>query len=450
MLDIPDLAAQWGKIFGGINEINTFRGTTLYTRADTISALYTTAAEQRLASEGLYSQVVSADSGLDTTVQFFFNMSKETLKVASVEDSEFPIALDDDTLLAKLINDAVAQAQTFQLPTVQIGGASTVNATGVTTLQGAPFGNGVIVGTIINPRTGVVKYYSYEETIRLTCSVDSYTGGATAGQETFAVQSFASVDVLDSEWPKGSGVNTTMQSAGTNVGTLIANAYFDTWLTSNANTPTDWTVNVLVPGTTLFQSTDAYSSPYAATLTAAIVNSELIQPINGLQGNQNYVAGIRVKRATAITGGVLTVALRDASGTILTNALGSNMSFTVALTGSSGAYILTTSVFSVPRGFSTPAYLSLKITTAMNAAESIRLDNVELIPMQSTYVGGPDIAFVPGNVGWAFNDTYTFAVTNSADTGSFVKLFDRLYNTRARDLDLPVAGSPTISDSLIS
>lgn len=450
MLNIPDLATKWGHIFAGENQVDTFRGTTLVARADLIAADYTTAAEQRLAADGLYSQVQSVDSGLNSTIDFFFNMAKQTLIVASQLDVNYPIATDDDTMIAKLVNDMVAQAQTFQLPTIQIGGAASSAATPVTTLQGAPFGTGTIVGTIIEPRTAVVRYYTYAETIRLTCTADSYVDGATAGQETFTVQSYSSVDNDTSGWPKGSNVNTTFQSAGSNVGTLINNAYFDNWDSTTPNTLLSWTVKNLTPSVDIFQdATDNYVGLYAVKLLAAGLNAEITQLVNGLTGIKNYLLALRIKRITAVTGGVITVALRDANGVILQDAGGNNMSFTYALTGAPGAYVLTWHVCSVPRGFPTQVFCSIKVTTAMNPAEAVGLATAEFVPMQNLYLGGPDIGFLPGNIGWADHDMYTFATTTTASKATFVKNMDRLYNTRAKGVDLPVALAPTISDALI-
>jgi hypothetical protein len=85
----------------------------------------------------------------------------------------------------------------------------------------------------------------------------------------------------------------------------------------------------------------------------------------------------------------------------------------------------------------------------MNPAESIELATSEFVQMQNTYTGGPDIGFLPGSIGWSDFDKYSFAVTNTATKASFVKVFDRLYNTRARGIALPVALVPTISDALI-
>lgn len=449
MLNISNLATKWGHIFAGINEFNTFRGTTIDTRADLIASTYTTAAEQRLATSGLYTQMVSADSILQDTVDYFFTLSKTTLLVASLQDSQFPIATDDTTLFVKLINDMIAQADTFQEPTIQIGGADIIAATSITTLEGSPYGNGVIVGTIIEPRTGVQKYFSYAETISLVCSIDSYNGGATSGQESFAVNSFAAVNTDDSGWPKGSGTGTTLQSSPSSSSNLYSNAYFDSWDDTDPNLVNDWVTVGLTPGTTIFQSTDAYVGSYSCKLTAAPLNSELYQDLSGLTGSTNYLAAIRIKRVTAITGGVVTYALRDDLGNILNDAAGNPMSFDYALTGVAGDFVLTWQVFSVPRGYPDPTRLSIKVTTAMNAAETIELATTELIQMDTLYTGGPDVAFLPGNVGWAQNDSYELVVTSTADTTTFVGNLLRLYPTIAPSYDIPVAAIPTISDALI-
>jgi len=452
MINVTDLATQWGKVFGGINEINTFRGTTMYTRVDTIAALYESAAEQRLAAEGLYNQALSIDSGFNPAVSFFMTMSKETLKVAAVEDSNYPIATDDETLYKKLVSDALGTAETFQRPTVSFNGGTGLQSFSiVTTLQGNPYGTGTIVGTPIDPATGLIRNFIYPEVIRAVCTVDSYNGGATAGQESFQVQGYAAVDTLNAEWPKGSGVNTTIQAFPTTTGTLISNPYFDTWDSVNVNQPGSWELGGgLIAGTNVAQSSDAYIAPYSMRITAAPLNSYFRQQIIGLTGPQNYALTFRVKHVTAIISGVITYALRDAAGTILTDALGNNISGTVSLVGGAGTWAMSRLLVSVPRAFPTTVYLTFTFTTAMAVAETVGIDTVEFIPMLSLYSGGPDIAFIRGDLSWAQNDTLEATVLNNATTASFIRVIDRLYGQYAKVTPPPTAAVPTISDALIS
>src|SRR5262245_18825395 len=451
MLDIPDLAGKWGHIFGGVNQIDVFRGQTLKTRADTISADYTTAAEQRIAADGLYSQILAADLNFESTIQFFFNMAKNTLLSASINDVDFPTTPDEDTLINKLIQDMVNQSQTFQLPTITINGLGTMEqGTPVPAVRGAPYGNGVIVTTVTEPRTGVSRYYTYAETISCTCAADSYVDGVQAGQETFLVQSFASVDFLNSQWPKGSGINTTYQSSTGATSTLIANSYFEDWDQTIPDTILNWTLVNLTPSTDFFKSTDPYTGVYAVRLTGAGAGAELKQNVVNLIGDKNYAFGIRIKRPNAVTGGIITVTLRNPDGTVLTDILGNQISIAIALTGAEGNYILSWTVFNVPPGFQTPISFSIRVTTAIPAGQSVLIDTVVFSQMINLYTGGPDIAFFPGNKAWARADKYKFDIATSATKASFVKLMDRLYNVRAREVDLPVATTPTISDGLIT
>jgi len=85
----------------------------------------------------------------------------------------------------------------------------------------------------------------------------------------------------------------------------------------------------------------------------------------------------------------------------------------------------------------------------MVAAESILIDTVELIPMNNLYVGGPDYAFLPGNVGWAKNDTYTLEVANTGGKTTFVGCLNRLYGVGATAVDLPVNVAPSEADTKI-
>lgn len=449
-LNITTLTTRWGKEFGGINEVNTFRGTTLLTRADTISALYTTAAAQRIVVGSLYDDTQAASDDLISIYNTYVGIVRNTLIRMSQDDSVYPIATDDVTMLSKLIADMASQTESFLTPTVTIGGASFANATAVTTELGAPKGNGTIVGSIVEPRTGKVKIYTIPETVRIVCTTDSYTGGATGGFESFQVDGEGAVDTTDPLWPTGSGANLTMSSSTSENSALVSNAYFNSWDSVSTNTILNWTTTNLTVGTTITRSADSYEGNYAVALTGAILNGELSQTVTGLVGATNYVLGLRMKRPGTITAGVITVALRDAAGTILQDAAGNDLKFTISLTGASGSYTLTSACVALQRSFPTTVKASIKVTTAMTGGETVLLDTFEIQPMQSLYTGGPDIAFLPGSTGWAARDTYTFVVANNAGTTTFIRDIDRVYDIKSLSLDLPVNVSPTVSNGLIS
>ena len=451
MLNIGTLTTRWGKEFGGVNEVNVFRGTTLNDRADDISALYTTAAAQAIVIGDLYQETKDAADGLVDIYNTYVTIARNTLIQMCIDDSTYPIATDDTTVLKKLIADMAAQAESFQTPTVTIGGSATfVNATPVTTELGAPEGDGTIIGSIIEPRTGAPKIYPVPETVRLVCASDSYSDGQTPGFETFNVDGEGAVPTTDPTWATGSGASTQMTSATTENSSLISNAYFNNWDSVSTNEIESWDTANLTPGSTISRSASAYVGSYAVALTGAPINAELSQTVVNLTGAQNYAVALRVQRPGVITAGVITVSLRDSGGTILQDAAGNNLSFTISLAGGAGSYFLTGATFALQRAFPTTVKASIRVTTAMTGGETVLLDTFELQPMQSLYTGGPDIGFFPGSTSWADRDTYTFAVANNASTTTFIRNIDRVYDIKSLQLDLPVSGSPTVNNNLIS
>jgi hypothetical protein len=450
MLDIGVLTTRWGTIFGGINEYNVFRGTTILTRTDNINALYPDAAEQRIVVDDLYTRTQIINDSMQPIVQYFQTMAANTLVVMCADDlGTLPNTLSLTDCLNKLVEDMTTQSETFELPTVTIGGATSAAATPVTTLLGPPTGNGVIIGSVINPKTAVIRYNSYEELIRVICTSDVYGTGGQSGQESFDVTGgLDTPSRLNADWPRGSGSRTSVSSTSMPDSGLVRNAYFDNW--TETNIPDNWTLFNLSAGTTIQRSTDKYSGEYAVQLTGAGSGAEIRQQVTGLQSNTNYVIGIRMKRPGTITGGVITIGLCDETGTIVQDAAGNNLSTTLALTGSAGDYALTYAVLPVPKSYATPVHVFVRVTTTMVGGESVLLDNFEFRPMTELYPDGPTVAAIPGSIGWAVGDTYTFSVANSAGVDTFVRNLDRIFNISDLDIPVPVSGTPTVLDSLIS
>jgi hypothetical protein len=87
----------------------------------------------------------------------------------------------------------------------------------------------------------------------------------------------------------------------------------------------------------------------------------------------------------------------------------------------------------------------------MAPGESILVATAEIRPMTQIYNSGPDIALIPGNIGWAQGDTYQFTFNNTAGVGTFIRNLDRVYQaSQYLTLDIPVSDYPTISDTLIA
>jgi hypothetical protein len=453
MLDIPVLAVKWGKIFKGVNTFNLFRGTELYDRADEVNAEFPDAAEQRVVVDNLYDLTTQLDGTVGGLSTYYVGMSRDTLSQSCIDDSVTPSGQSETAYITKLITDMLATtpSASFLLPDVTIGGAETAEGTDVATLAGLPYGDGILVGTIIDPIVCIPRLFPFTETLQFSCISDSYTSGVTAGRESFSVTSELAAPIDGPYWPGGSGLSQSIQGQPSVDSTLFGNAYFEEWGSPVTNTPADWALSNLVAGTTITRSSEAYTGDYAASFNAAITNAEVYQTISGLTGGRNYLVAFRYRRLTDITTGVVTLALRTAAGAVIDNAAGDPLSLVVSVTGGLGPdYEVAYAVFSVPRGFAASPRISLRFTTAMTAAESVLIDTVELILMESLYVGGPDVALLSGTVGWAVGDTYTLAVSNNASTDTFLRNIQRAYPGVAVAFNWPVSATPTISNDLIT
>ncbi len=447
-LDIASLTDRWGKEFGSVNVINEFRGVTIYDRADEVNALFPNAADQRIVVDNLYDQTVAADQNIASLASVYESIAQRTLETMCQDDlAELPTANTDTAYLNKLINDMIVGNQTFQLPTVAIGGdPASAEAIAVTTMVGLPTGNGLFIGVIVNPYTGVALYYSFEETLRFICTNDVLSSDTT----TFTVSGTTAVDSTDALWPTGSGASITVDQSSTDL-TLVPNADFQTWETSDTDTPSSWVLDILDPGTTIKRETDPYIGTYNAQLVAALINSSLTQDIV-LTANTNYLVGIRHKNIAIVTTGEITLAFTDADGVPLQDQLGNNLETAIDLTGGIDTdYSTSWALFSVPKTVvTTTPKISIKVMTAFDGAAVVNIANLIVKPFVEVYANGPQVITVPGNINAAIGDTYSLAVENSAGVDTFVRCLDRLYGLRTLRVDLPVDPSPTILDSKIS
>src|SRR3990167_9199439 len=85
-------------------------------------------------------------------------------------------------------------------------------------------GNGAVVASVRRPLDGVVLENAFAENLTLTCNQDSYTGGATAGNESLSLTGTGSQSNLFAfNWPLGSNSSTgSLEIVGDSSSTLTA------------------------------------------------------------------------------------------------------------------------------------------------------------------------------------------------------------------------------------
>lgn len=447
-LNIDALSTRWGKEFGSVNAINTFRGTTIFDRADDVNALYTAAADQRIVVDNLYDRTLGAENEMGTLAMYYEDIARRTLQKMCQDDTT-SLAITDDSYgyLTKMINDMVVADDSFLYPTVTVGGSTSSEATEVNTVSGAPTGDGLMITSVVNPYTGKTLYYSYAESLRFICVSDIANSEVTI----FQVSGTTPLAVSDANWPAGSGAVINVDQLPTDLG-FLPNADFETWSGEGDNTPGNWAIQTFVPGTTLKKNVSFYTGLYNAQFVGAAAGCELLQDV-ALSTNTNYLVGIRLLRTDAATAGVITIGIVEAigGGSYIQDAAGDDLKLTIALTGDADTdYQTYWAVLPVPQALPKTVKISLRISTSMAAAERLEVDDFIIKPLLELYTYGPQVVAYPGSINAAAGDRYVTSVANNASTLTFIRNIDRLYNARENRLEFPVSASPTISNGLIS
>lgn len=443
------LFVRLGKIIDLINQINTHRSTTLITevqdiddeyaddRRDLLDDLYSQAALYRGSSDSFLAQL--NDLASNTIIQMVYDdmgLTPQTIEAAMVELIRQMEASSDDV-------DASAIAAT---PAYDAGNN----------------GDGKAAAAVMDGESRSMQY-ALAETVALTCSSDSQTGGVTQGQEVFTAVGEAAVDPLTPEWPDGSGasVEVTVISAGEDAGNnLLTNGDFEDFTV--ANDPDQWALDTGTAGGTIFEVGDPnqylgtkalYFDGNGAQLTriSQVFDNAGSGTAGVLLPNTVYAVNVVTKVDVVPAAGVLRVSLQDSTDTILTDDAGTAQSFTISLPGETTTYAQHPNTFRTPRVIPDGCQFVIELTTALSNGSNVYIDEVAMAPATQLYAGGPFLGIFPGAEKWALGDRITLAVTNDA-AGAFQQAFERLFGMRAMGLVLPndSGGTETITDALIS
>ena len=477
-LDTTVLSDRWGDIFGGINETNTFAGTTIASRANNIAAGYTTLGGQGEVIDELYTSAISIRSSLAEWNDYLFGLIESTLQTMCRDDSARPRTDDLVGWFDKLNRDMVAADRKWTIPAVTATAA--VPTTNV--------GTGFVIASVIDPVDGLATYYAYSEVIRLECTADSYSGTATAGRETFSVSGETQVGLRDYNWPKGSGAATTLTVVDTATDVCLTDGGLENW-NGSTNVPTSWSlVGGTVAGTHLHKETStsgsgaiytdggAAAAKFSGDGTAVVGLSQTLDQ-TVIKSSTNYAISFWYKTTSATYTAKLRVALVNSSGTVVTDnhpvtpasqdstSAGATYqvtggSYTVsgggidetALGAANGAWARATVVLRTPRNLPTGLALEFRFPTGdvLDSGKSVYLDHVIMSEMEQAYDGGPYLAVHSGATDFALRDAFTLTVANDKTTTNFVRCLDRTFALAREGIRLTVTGTTALADSKIT
>jgi len=161
-----------------------------------------------------------------------------------------------------------------------------------------------------------------------------------------------------------------------------------------------------------------------------------------------YFVHLRVRRTGAAAAGEVKVEITDGiGGTVIQDEAGNSAVLTIDVTAvSTTEHDSEWFSFRIPPGPTMPVYLRLRISTAISNTASVFFDDVTLVQGTRLYAGGPYVAVIAGGTPSHPDDTWTLAVANNR-AGVIQEWWNRVFETAAKDLLLPVSGTSLIPPS---
>lgn len=462
-----------GLLFGGNADIIALRGgqatarvlstASFKSRRNDIFAAY---AAQSPVHNNLLTSMDSEFTQWSSAQKTFLTAMQNEAQALLIEMANDSVPLAAKTLanaMALLVTQMRGSSDSIQQVTITAGSQTAV--TGVTNV-----GNGKVISSV-KDADGSNFQYAYPETVLFGCTKDSYSGGATINQETFAVAGALKLtDTWSADWPGGSGgkstqtcVDPTLNASGSN---LLYNSDFETF---NTNYPQNWTIAVGTAGTQVFQGggSDAYTGSNCLKLTGSGgVNTSLTQlfattpsAVDGAGGTSSvlkprtpYGVGLWLKALSAPVAGVLTVDLIDGSGNVIADNAGTNNSFTIDLTALTTSYVFYNGVFRLPSSLPSVIKIRMRTSTAITNSSSVFIDHMSMSALTQLYTGGPYFSVTSGSVPWQFLDSFTVAISNNlgGTQPQWPGYLQRAFNMIGLGLTMPFSGSPTVASSLIT
>lgn len=343
--------------------------------------------------------------------------------------------------------------------------AQTITAT-PTSFTGV--GNGVINTSVRRPLDGLVLENAFAETLLLVCTSDSYLGGATEGNETFALTGVGQQgDVFAFDWPLGSNASTSLSAIDGNVdvgsGNLLTNSGFESWATTT-NVPDNWSLTVGTAGTnTLKETTIVYDAPPnfslaivgdGSTLTALKQQFDSSTGTTGtLEPLTQYGYNLFLRRdGTAAVAGVLTIDLIDGSNNVILDANSVANTFNIDLTALTTVFTSYRGQFRTPVIMPSAVYIRMRLSTALTNGRTVYLDKSSLGLMTQAYTSGPFACIHAGSIPFLQGDYGTIAITNSRGAAGTYSTFQTLWaqlfpEMISNEILLPSSSVPNISDA---
>ncbi len=460
-MTIPLLASnglftRWGVEISASNQVQALIDQSLNSMVSLINSEYSVTDANVL--QAANSNLAALQQGLQSDPQPWLQGMQ-----AAMQNTVIQMYLDDGGVLPVTLG----QALTYLIGQMNVGGyaaAASIKRPTISesvthpaaTIPGAPanVGNGTILVSLTDT-DGRPLDYVLAEVLTVVCTGDGYTGGtATAGSEPFQITGALATDSIYAyNYPQGSGATATISTLNPALtsGLVVTDGDFEQW---TVNTPDDWPISVGAA-----QITKGVS-PYTGSTDLLITgdNTTLVtfsQQVT-LEPNTVYAFSVYMKKTSTPTGTIaFTLSSTTAAAGVFADNAGNNNNISVDVAAAvTSSYALSSGFFRTPAVLPTNTYLVAHMTTALSGS-TLAIDTLGLQSCQQVYPGGPWVAAVRGSTNFAAGDSFSIAVVNNATLDTFPLQLARYMGlvgvgAALAPLKFPSAGSPTISNSLIS
>ena len=470
------LFTRLGKIFQLKKVLNTFK-TTMRTEIDDITATFSDSEFHLINSlSGNRESLDQFVLGLDNIID---NVAKQTLTGLGLSPRNFEHALrllieDMRTTASKTISGgSVTQTAHVDASTVSL----TVSEISKTANAGVLLKTGLMPMNQLGSSVQKDQQNMKQETIRAECVSDE-SNGRQAGNEVFLLTGKDSRSPTHYEWPHGSGINKRVTVTSANTAqtqkprqgqNILTNSGFDN--TVSATTFPNWTAdssrasgsfsqggapdssNPIERGAVNFSPDGTYGIMFNGDGNEKHRIYQKFGTAAGTLARVNplrtyiFAANIRAHADSGtISGGVLKFSLTDASYNAITTATTSHDLSSDNLTAT---WERVTGVWQTDAdSITSDSRFTVEFTTALTDNKTLIMDELVLAEAVQLYPGGPSVLIVRGSADFRNQDRIELAVANNHG-GEFQTFFDQCFGTCRMNLNLPVAGTNRMNDTLI-
>lgn len=439
-----------GLIGGFLSDINSFQKSLVNIKSPTFVSKFTGNEKTSL----ILDYIPSIDGQISTVSNLIpdllLNVATNVV-IDSVRTHDPLIPADLSSCMTELVRQMVLDSKTVRSmsTTVSITDSSNKN----------------IALVAIKNRDGGENQFTLAEKVRLEVTTDSYTGGASPGNEGFTVITRdAATSAYNYDYPAGSGSTVTLSrtniTASASEGNIVENGTFTIASETTPTAPASW-VAVGSYGTagTNWKTT----SEGLKIVGNASSDVRLQQEIStGVTARNVYAFHFRAKAPSALTTGTIAIDLVDSTGNILVDDSNNYLAYSVNLSTLTSSFSTFTGFFVFGTKNPDVVYLRIRCTTADTTV--VIMDRLVLTEMTELYSGGPFVSVLglasqPLTAGERIDLNFSKALATVANNApatltytnnTFQVLFDRLFSTGAGGFTLPNSATPTINDSLIA